>query len=290
MKGYRLRFWTHQSGAEAAANQVFLPSVPMMHFRNGLLMVGWPPGLSRPHTPNDFDFPLKGHPVIADQGTKKISPFDEMENPRVIEAERITRDDLLALAHGEAIAIVVRDYCPQDLCARATQQLLHDSLYGEYANVPGVHKWGLNTYEGLSSKEREQHYFSEAVAAVQSLRDAWAPYLSPIDRLRLELQEGWPGGANMEHLEGNPLFVGQARVFTEGKGAIPHQDFLSWELEDLRREDRSDGKAELLTQMTANLYLQTADEGGENCGRAVTNTRSTTFCALPRTATGSTAT
>ncbi|MFF8640627.1 2OG-Fe(II) oxygenase [Streptomyces sp. NPDC015345] len=201
--------------------------------------------------------------MIADQGTKKISPFDEMENPRVIEAERITRDDLLSLAHGEAIAIVVRDYCPQDLCARATQQLLHDSLYGEYANVPGVHKWGLNTYEGLSSKEREQHYFSEAVAAVQSLRDAWAPYLSPIDRLRLELQEGWPGGANMEHLEGNPLFVGQARVFTEGKGAIPHQDFLSWELEDLRREDRSDGKAELLTQMTANLYLQTADEGGE---------------------------
>ncbi|MCZ0209445.1 2OG-Fe(II) oxygenase [Streptomyces achromogenes] len=201
--------------------------------------------------------------MITELDSRKISPFGELDNPRVIEADRITREDLLALAHGEAIAIVVREYCPLDLCARATKQLLHDSLYGEYANVPGVHKWGLNTYEGLSTKEREQRYFSEAVAAVQSLRDAWSPYLSPIDRLRLELQEAWPGGANMEHLEGNPLFVGQARVFTAGNGAIPHQDFLSWELEDLRREDRSDGKAELLTQMTANLYLQTADEGGE---------------------------
>ena len=189
--------------------------------------------------------------------------FGELANPRVIEADRITRDDLLDLAHGEAIAIVVRDYCPQDLCQRATEQLMHDRLYGEYANVPGVHKWGLNTYEGLSTEERERRYFSEAVAAVQSLRAAWSPYLSPLDRLRLELQEGWPGGANMEHLDGNPLFVGQARVFQEGNGAIPHQDFLSWELEDLRRAARVDGKPELLTQMTANLYLQTAEEGGE---------------------------
>lgn len=192
-----------------------------------------------------------------------ISPFGELADPRVIEADRITREDLLDLAHGEAIAIVVRDYCPQDLCRRATEQLMHDRLYGEYANVPGVHKWGLNTYEGLSSEEREKRYFSEAVEAVQSLRSAWSPYLSPIDRLRLELQEGWPGGANMEHLDGNPLFVGQARVFQEGNGAIPHQDFLSWELEDLRRAARVDGKPELLTQMTANLYLQTAEEGGE---------------------------
>lgn len=183
------------------------------------------------------------------------SPFSSI-SPRVIEVQQITNQNLLDLAEGRILALVIHNYFPRELCQQMTAKLLHDTWYGEYENVPNVHKWGLNTYEGLSSPEQERKYFRDAVPAIQTLRKLWFPTLSPIDRLRLELQENWPAGANMERFEGQKLFVGQARVFENGNGALPHQDFLPWELEPNRAPS-------LMGQMTVNLYLQTPTHGGE---------------------------
>ncbi|MEU8469265.1 2OG-Fe(II) oxygenase [Streptomyces sp. NPDC029006] len=192
------------------------------------------------------------------------SPFSALASSHVVEAEHVTGADLVALAKGEVMAISVDRYCDPELGREIAERLLSDEhRYTEYENVPDVHKWGLNTYEGLSSREHEEHYFADALPAIQSLREYWAPNISPIDRLRLELQEGWPGGANMEYLDGQPLFVGQARIFHEGKGAIPHQDFLPWELRDRQHAQGVDNFAELIGQLTANMYLITPESGGE---------------------------
>jgi len=191
------------------------------------------------------------------------SAFARLSSTEVRLADSVNEADLTALARGEAIAIVVREYCPPALCREIVKRLIDDGRYGEYENVPGVHKWGLNTYEGLSSREREDRYFADAVPAVRAMRSTWSPHLSPMDRLRLELQEAWPAGANLELLDGRRLFVGQARIFEKDNGAIPHQDFLPWELADLRKSRRSDGTPELIGQLTSNLYLQTPEEGGQ---------------------------
>lgn len=191
-----------------------------------------------------------------------IPPFAALPRPAVLHADRITARDLLCLAAGQAIAVVVRDYAAPRRCARVVARLLADRRYSEYENVPGVHKWGLNTYEGLSSPEREERYFADAIPAIQALRGVWAPDLSPLDRLRLELQESWPAGANLENLDGRSLFVGQARVFEKDNGAIPHQDFLPWELADLRGE-ATRRRDPLAAQLTANVYLQMPDTGGQ---------------------------
>jgi len=192
-----------------------------------------------------------------------IPPFTQPSSPTVLHEKSLGRDALLTLARGEAIAIVVSEYYPAGTCAEFARWVIGDSWYGEYENVPGVHKWGLNTYEGLSSKERELSYYENAPRAIAAMRKRWLPYISPVDRLRLELQEAWPAGANLEHLDGHALFVGQARVFEGGDGAVPHQDFLPWELADLRRAARTDTDADLIGQLTANIYLQTPQTGGE---------------------------
>ncbi|GGM41335.1 hypothetical protein GCM10012275_10410 [Longimycelium tulufanense] len=192
-----------------------------------------------------------------------LAPFARIST-EVRHANRVSDNDLVDLAAGRVLAIVVEDYCPPELCREAARKLINDHRYGEYDNVPGVHKWGLNTYEGLSSAEREQRYFAEAVPAIQALRDSWSPHLSPIDRLRLELQEAWPAGANMGFFKGHKLFVGQARVFPSGgNGAIPHQDFLPWELQDLNGVTDVGEVPTLVGQLTVNLYLQTPASGGE---------------------------
>jgi MFS family permease len=204
-----------------------------------------------------------GPPRPEPKAEQAIPPFTQSSRPTVLREKSLGRDALLTLVRGEAIAIVVADYYPAGTCAEFAQWVIDDSWYGEYENVPGVHKWGLNTYEGLSSKERERSYYENAPRAIMAMRERWLPYLSPVDRLRLELQEAWPAGANLEHLDGHALFVGQARVFEGGDGAVPHQDFLPWELADLRRAPRTDTRAELIGQLTANLYLQTPKTGGE---------------------------
>ncbi|MFQ6199116.1 2OG-Fe(II) oxygenase [Streptomyces sp. NPDC000405] len=191
------------------------------------------------------------------------TPFSELSSDSVANVERVSGADLLALAKGEILAISADEYCDPDLGRSITQHLLNDERYTGYPNVPDVHKWGLNTYDGFSSPEREEHYFNDALPAIQSLREYWSPSISPIDRLRLELQEGWPAGANLEYLDNRALFVGQARIFHEGKGAIPHQDFLPWELRDLRKSERTERAPELIGQLTANIYLQTPQSGGE---------------------------
>jgi hypothetical protein len=112
----------------------------------------------------------------------------------------------------------------------------------------------------MSTPEGKKRYIAEAMPTVRALRSIWAPYLSPIDRLRLELQESWPAGANLEYLDGEALFVGQARVFGD-RGALPHQDFMPWELGSLSTAPRQ--ASPIYSQLTANIYLQTPDSGGE---------------------------
>src|ERR1019366_761849 len=116
-------------------------------------------------------------------------PFAPLTGTGIPESGRITQENLLLLAAGEAIAIVVRGYCGADRCQQAAERLFTDGRYNEYDKLPGVHMWGLNSSASLSSPDRKKKYFTDAMPTVRALRSIWAPYLSPIDRLRLELQE-----------------------------------------------------------------------------------------------------
>lgn len=172
--------------------------------------------------------------TAATEGTTRlIDPFGSISD-HVIETNAVCEEDLLKLAYGEAIALVLRNYCDQELCRSMSDKLLGSAELEEYVSVPYLHKWGYNSYEGLSDPSREEEYFRQATAAMRDIRSACAPNLSPMDRLRLDLQEAWPGGATIERLGGRKLFVGQARSFKAGGGIIPHQDFLPWELLNLK--------------------------------------------------------
>jgi hypothetical protein len=105
--------------------------------------------------------------------------------------------------------------------------------------------------------ELRRKYHAESVANIHGLREIFYPHLSPVDHVRLLLQELWPCGANIQRLHGRSCFVGAFRVFRPEKSFfLPHHD---------RLEEESDAPEiqGLVQQLVANIYLQVAGRGGD---------------------------
>lgn len=99
-------------------------------------------------------------------------------------------------------------------------------------------------------------YFQNALTGIRSLRQAIAPYQSPIDQLRLELDENWIKGARIGSF--NPdkkMFVGTCRIVLAKESHLgeiqPHIDSLPQNIHSLKK------------QFSANIYIHVPESGGE---------------------------
>ena len=173
-------------------------------------------------------------------------------------SERLSKGDLVDLVEGRTLALRIPNYCSPTLAQELSSRLIQHPLFGHYENAADIGRVGMAFFETVGGgSEATERYYRQALPAIEALREAFAPFASPIDRLRAELQEVWTAGASFMNLDGRPMFVGLARVFENGSEALPHQDML-------RRDAPSHPAAYgLITQLAANVYLQPSDEGGE---------------------------
>jgi len=89
------------------------------------------------------------------------------------------------------------------------------------------------------------------------MRGLFSPYPSPADLVRLQLQEYWPSGANLQRLHGHTCFVGAIRVFKPTVSRFyPHNDRLDEESDAPEVEG-------MVEQLVANMYLQVPSQGGD---------------------------
>ena len=86
-------------------------------------------------------------------------------------------------------------------------------------------------------------------------REFFEPYLSPMDRLRLELDEEWKHGASLLDLGDGKMFCGLFRVLSGG--VLAHEDKLE---RDHHRELPE--RLNYTAQLAANIYLNVPDQGG----------------------------
>ena len=182
----------------------------------------------------------------------------------VRESEQLKHEDLLALCQGKILAIRIPNYYPVELSQVACQKLLNHPQFCYYEKEPkNVRRWGMSfyetvdTFETVNIQETKHRYYAQVNSTIRELRELFQPYYSPMDRFRLELQEAWAMGANMMNIDGFPMFVGMARSFENGAGALPHQDDIRWYAPDYPVVQT------LKTQLTANIYLQVPPQGGE---------------------------
>lgn len=174
-------------------------------------------------------------------------------------ARELTRDSLLRLAHREIAAIHVPGFCDRRIAAEAARKAVRHKALGNYhkkwtSTVGRVHLPHIDT---AWNPELTARYHDSALPSIHEVRALFAPYLSPVDQVRLLLQECWPAGADLLRLRGRPCFVGALRVFHPTTSAfLPHND---------RIEQETDAPeiAGVTEQLAANVYLRMPEEGGD---------------------------
>jgi len=185
-----------------------------------------------------------------------------LRTPPVLERTELSATDLLAVAEGDALAIVIPGYMLREQCeALAAQLLAAEDLWTRYPAGTGAEHIGtlgtaLYSCVGEEFSDDCQDYFDGAPARNRQLRKAVVPCIFPADRVRIELDNEWPGGAKLLRVAGRPAFFGLCRCVESGGGIEVHTDRADWDLP-------CPETAPFQAQLFMNIYLSQAEQGGD---------------------------
>jgi hypothetical protein len=183
-------------------------------------------------------------------------------------ANKLSANIIQELIHDDIVAIVIEGYYPAHLCDLLSHNILHSKDIDPYTHEVvedkvllqkyfGVDRIGIpfNSTYNITSPAEINNYYGEVNAQTERLRRYCEYYLSPIDKLRLELDELFVPGATVGHFENKKMLAGIVRISKAEKSYLsalePHFDALPPKY------------AQLDAQLAANIYVKVPDIGGE---------------------------
>jgi hypothetical protein len=188
---------------------------------------------------------------------------------RIYETTILKRECLNKLIADEICVLVIKKYTSEEVSEKIrvfirkqceTKPYIHDvkkngKVTQEYYGVDRIGTPFNLIYSGSNDPDTKEQYYLNAVPAIRRLRDACSPLISPIDRLRVELDEIWEGGANVATFEGKKMFVGIIRLMhselSQASEKNPHYDSLPSKYQQLDK------------QFAANIFVDVPNIGGE---------------------------
>lgn len=173
----------------------------------------------------------------------------------VLERSTLDVESLNRLANRDFLAIQIKGYIPKQHARYIGDKILEPG-YERYTNAPSIGRIGMAFYEAENEPDLVSSYFDLAKSNISELRSRCAPYSSPIDTLRCELDELWPAGANIETMHGRKMYVGLSRVVLPGVRFLAHHDIFCKDAPD------SFKALSLHSQFACNVYLNMPSSGG----------------------------
>ncbi len=177
-------------------------------------------------------------------------------------------ENLNDIFNDKICVLWVKNYASPQVCDQLHTMLMKQTLHHYDHEVRmgdklelfyyGVNRFGysLNSTYTDQTGEKLDTYFKAAPKTMTDIRKASSPYISPIDKLRVDLDEIWPNGANVAIINGKKAFVGIGRVMPADLSHLsekqPHFDLV----------DRK-YFPNLSRQYAANIYLNVPGNGGE---------------------------
>jgi predicted 2-oxoglutarate/Fe(II)-dependent dioxygenase YbiX len=181
-------------------------------------------------------------------------------NGRLIDLQNeLTLDalDAMLASQSSVLAIRVSGYLPKELCLTLSEKLMdHErKRFQRYSFAPQleVSKIGINFGEACINPEMNEQYFESARSTDDLIREMFSPFLSPLDKLRFDLDRIWPEGAVVAKMHGKRMMSGFLRN-TENGGHIPHHQ------DDIVEEyPHADWKPQ--RELVSNVYLNVPADG-----------------------------
>ncbi|WP_372422054.1 2OG-Fe(II)-dependent halogenase WelO5 family protein [Salinarimonas chemoclinalis] len=170
--------------------------------------------------------------------------------------DTLTEDVLLRLFKRDLIVVRVPNFYHPEYCAALAERVVADIDDGAGA---GIYASNIDSFwAARRDKERHRRYFEHGIVLQRHMREVSEPHASPIDLLRLTLEESWPGGANLMRNSGRKAPFGISRLWREGSEGLPHQDLIYRETSAVEEEP-----TKIRDQIGVNVYLTTSRVGGE---------------------------
>lgn len=178
----------------------------------------------------------------------------------VLIAKELSRDVLDKLITRKVCAIHIPGYFSKSVACKADNWILKNGDFETWNLGKNPVKTdvefgiGFPREQASRSRKNQKRYMETSLRSIRKVREAFAPMLSPIDRLRLELSELWTNGTLIDPFKGKTGFVGIVRVLRPstlfngiaGRNGVCHFDS--------RIKNRV---------LSANLYLNMPVQGGE---------------------------
>ncbi|WP_068317393.1 2OG-Fe(II) oxygenase [Polycladidibacter hongkongensis] len=171
-------------------------------------------------------------------------------------SDSFRKADLLSLIHNEIQILRIPNFIGENAC-RSISDGLKKTGYNDYLNAPQVGRIGMSYFETGRQPDIIEHYFANALANINLLREACSPYPCPMDTFRCVVDETWEAGCTLQTLYEKKMFVGLSRSMKPGIPLKAHHDMFG------RHAPNTPESDSLISQFGVNIYIDVPETGGE---------------------------